>query len=190
MQVAKAAQAKTKKDKKAASSAVKEEEIEKDEFDMMVDNKDANRKVESECENLSLQLSVSIKVLKRSGLPIVIIIHQGYLICRSLSEKLGFDDFKKKSKKKKGALDSSDDEDDVKPPPAKAKKAAAAKAAGGSGGSKKSKAASGWNDDSGSDSEEDGVMSDLSGFGRKKSIRRGSKNWAIGCVNVNFCHST
>ena len=48
MQVAKAAQAKTKKDKKAASSAVKEEEIEKDEFDMMVDNKDANRKVASE----------------------------------------------------------------------------------------------------------------------------------------------
>jgi len=133
--VAKAAQAKTKKDKKAASSAVKEEEIEKDEFDMMVDNKDANR---------------------------------------SLSEKLGFDDFKKKSKKKKGALDSSDDEDDVKPPPAKAKKAAAAKAAGGSGGSKKSKAASGWNDDSGSDSEEDGVMSDLSGFGSDEAGVRGS----------------
>ena len=168
MQVAKAAQAKTKKDKKAASSAVKEEEIEKDEFDMMVDNKDANRKVESECENFLLKLSVSINCIEAIRAPNSYNnTDQGYLICRSLSEKLGFDDFKKKSKKKKGALDSSDDEDDVKPPPAKAKKAAAPKAAGGSGGSKKSKAASGWNDDSGSDSEEDGVMSDLSGFGRK-----------------------
>ena len=43
--VAKAAQAKEKKGKKATASAVKEEDIEKDEFDMMVDDKAANREV-------------------------------------------------------------------------------------------------------------------------------------------------
>ena len=43
--VAKAAQAKEKKGKKAAASAVKEEDVEKDEFDMMVDDKAANRNV-------------------------------------------------------------------------------------------------------------------------------------------------
>ena len=57
-QVAKAAQAKEKRGKKAASSAVKEEPEEKDEFDMMVDNKDANRKVESMCDKFSHQYPI------------------------------------------------------------------------------------------------------------------------------------
>ena len=43
--VAKAAQAKEKKGKKAAAAAVKEEDVERDEFDMMVDDKAANREV-------------------------------------------------------------------------------------------------------------------------------------------------
>ena len=48
---AQAAAAKARKEGKLPKkTATKVEPEEKDEFDMMVDNKDANRKVESECD--------------------------------------------------------------------------------------------------------------------------------------------
>ena len=82
---------------------------------------------------------------------------------RSLSEKLGFDLSEiKGKKKKKSPLDDSDDddEDDVKPP-----KAAAKPKAKKAPGPKKSKKASEWDSDMTS-SDEDAVMSDLSGMGK------------------------
>ena len=57
--VAKAAQAKQNKGKKAATAVVKEEDIEKDEFDMMVDDKAANRGVLEISKSGVLEISKS-----------------------------------------------------------------------------------------------------------------------------------
>ena len=58
--MAKAAQAKEKKGKKKGATAIKEEEVEKDEFDMMADDKAANR-------SLSEKLGFDLSDIKGKG---------------------------------------------------------------------------------------------------------------------------